>query len=295
MKIDKDSKNDPERRIRVVIGWGTDIAGGAAGGALGLLLGGPIGAVAAGAGGAAITRALVAAGEDICDRILSQREKKRVGAALAIAADKTRERLNNGDRGRDDDFVSNGSDRPPIEETTEGLLLAAQRAYDEKKVPFIATLLANLNFRQDLNVQAAAVLVRMVDQITYQQMCILRLAFENQCGTPLSGGKYQNRLKGPGHGAILSDILELERRGLINNGGNAVLGLIDLNPPSIKLQGFGVHIFDLMELKNIPKSDLDVIRNILNAADPTLRDVGLSAGQEFHGLSGFVYNKQKSS
>ena len=263
MAGDKDNEKEGEG-LRAAVDMGADIVGAAAGGALGVLFAGPVGAAGAGIAGVAITRSIVAVGEQICDRLLAPREKARVGAAIAVSTVRTQERLANGDRARDDGFINDGTDRPPIDEVTEGLLLAAQRAYDEKKVPYIGRLSANLNFRPDLNVQAAAFLVRIADQLSYQQLCLLRLAHENEFGDPLVDGKAEGRVKNPAHGALLSDLLELERLGFINNGGTAVLGLSDIDPPKARLQLFGRHIFDLMELKEIPNEDLQPLRRIFD-------------------------------
>jgi hypothetical protein len=277
-------------RIRALVGLGAELVGGAAGGALGFLLAGPAGAVAAGAGGVAITRSLVAAGEEVCDRILSAREQARVGAALAVAAIRTQERIQAGDKVRDDGFVADGTNRPPIEEVTEGLLLAAQRAYDEKKVPYIGRLSANLNFRPDMDVRSASVLVRLAGDLSYQQLCLLRLAYENQAGTPLSGGKYKDCFKSTAHAALLTDLLELERAGFLNMGGSAVLGMTDIDPPQARLQAFGVHLYELMELHRIPVEDLEPLRRELNAPDA----VYLTSASTSSGISASYFGTSPS-
>lgn len=221
-----DSQNNDSRisKTRTLIGVGAEMAGGAAGGALGLLFGGPSGALIAGAGGVAISKAFVAVGNEIADRFLAPRERVRIGAALAIAADTTKARLDSGDRPREDGFVDDGTDHPPIEEITEGLLIAAQRAYDEKRVPYIGRLSGNLNFRPDLDVPAASWLTRLADDVSYTQLCMLRLAIGNAHGEVLRGGKVQNgRVKGSTHSAYLSEVLGLYRLGLINFG-DAPLG-----------------------------------------------------------------------
>ncbi len=241
------------------------MAGGAVGGALGFLCAGPIVAAAAGAGGVLITKALVAVGDEISDRILAPREKARIGATLAISADTVRKRIENGDPPRQDEFVDDGSDHPPIEEITEGLLLAAQRAYDEKRVPYIGRLSGNLNFRPDLNTAAASWLTRLAQDISYTQLCMLRLALENVKGEPLRGGRIENkRTKGPAHAAYLAEIFNLYQRSLINFGDAAVFSVLDTNPPAMALQGYGVHLYDLMELGRIPKEDLRPIREALS-------------------------------
>lgn len=274
-------------RLRDAISVGAEIVGGAAGGALGFLFAGPVGAAGAGAAGVVISRSLMAVGEEVCDRILSPRERARVGAAVAVSAARTQERLQAGDQVRADGYLSDGTSRPPVDEITEGLLLAAQRAYDEKKVPFIGRLSANLNFRPDLSLESASVLVRLAEQLSYQHLCLLKLCSENASGIPLKGGKAEGRVKGPAHGALLSDLLYLERAGFINNGGVAVLGLSDIDPPKMRLQLFGAHLFELMELERIPQEDLANLRAILDEPEPsfvtsTAPPVDSSSEHNFH-------------
>ena len=257
-----DQPDDKGSKARALIGVGAEMAGGAAGGALGFLFAGPAGAIASGAGGVAISKALVAVGNEIADRFLAPRESVRVGAALAIAADVTKTRLENGETPRRDEYIDDGSLHPPIEEVTEGLLIAAQRAYDEKRVPYIGRLLANLNFRPDLDVPAASWLTRLGNDVSYTQLCILRLSVGNAHGDLLKGGKVQDsRVKGPTHAAYLSEALRLHNLGLINFGNEVAWSLLDVNPPAMRPQGYGVHLYDLMELGRIPSSDLDPIRS----------------------------------
>jgi hypothetical protein len=281
-----DEQNQNHSQLRKAIGVGAELVGAAASGALGFLFAGPFGAAGAGAAGVVISKTLLEVGDEVCDRILSPREKVRVGAAVAIAADRTQERLKHGDQIRTDDFINDGTSRPPVSEVTEGLLLAAQKSYEEKKVPFIGRLLANLNFRPDLSVQSASLLVRLSDQLSYQHLCLLRLCHDNASGTPLKGGQAGKYVKSPEHAALLSDLLYLERLGLINNSGNAVLDITGINPPKMQLQLFGSHLFSLMELDLIPQEDLTGLRAIFDAPDPTYvttqtLNVNLTAPERF--------------
>jgi hypothetical protein len=134
-------------------------------------------------------------------------------------------------------------------------------------VPYIGRLSANLNFRADMDVPAASVLVRLAGELSYQQLCLLRLAHENQSGTPLTGGKYKDQFKSTAHAALVYDLLELQQAGFVSIRNTAVLGLTDIDPPQARLQGFGTHLFELMELQRIPEEDLAPLRNALNAPD----------------------------
>jgi len=115
---------DEHHRIRKLINTGAEIAGGAVGGALGFLAGGPVGAAVLGAAGAAAADALRHIGEETSKRLLSPREQVRVGGVLAIAAEEIRQRLDQGEALRADGFFDQkASGRSDAEEVAESVLL----------------------------------------------------------------------------------------------------------------------------------------------------------------------------
>ncbi len=91
-----DKENNETDGIRRLITSGAEIAGGAVGGALGFLAGGPSGAALLGAGGAAAAMALKHIGQEASERLLGPREAVRVGGVLALAAGEIRQRLEAG-------------------------------------------------------------------------------------------------------------------------------------------------------------------------------------------------------
>src|SRR5687767_3997284 len=132
---DKDS-DEADQGIGKLVNAGAEIAGGAIGAALGFFAGGPIGAAALGAGGAAIATALKHIGEEASKRLLGPREQVRVGGVLAMTAAEVKERLNAGDKVRDDDFFEDKiGGRSDAEEVAESVLLKSQREAEERKLP----------------------------------------------------------------------------------------------------------------------------------------------------------------
>ena len=55
---------------------------------------------------------------------------------------------------------------------------------------------------------------------------------------------------------VLYEFLGLYSRGYINFGGGVMLGLTDVKPASIRLQGLGAVTYDLMRLRDIPRDEL---------------------------------------
>jgi len=54
-------------------------------------------------------------------------------------------------------------------------VLAAQREYQEKKVPFYGCFFANLAFRSDVSRAQGNMLLRIADQMSYRQLCLLAM------------------------------------------------------------------------------------------------------------------------
>ena len=175
----EESEKDAEKnnRIQHLINHGTEIAGGAAGAALGLFIGGPVGAVIGGAGGPIAAITLRSIGQEILERQLGPREKVRVGAAFAIAAAEIRRRMENGESIRTDGFFNQKqAGRSDAEEVAESMLLKVQREPEEKKIRYMAYLLSSTAFDPQISVHVAHQLVKAAEQLTYRQLCILKLS-----------------------------------------------------------------------------------------------------------------------
>jgi hypothetical protein len=82
---------------------------------------------------------------DMAGRLLSQREKARIGGALAFAMEQFDSNLKAGHELRSDDFfLSSSTENSMAAEVLEGALLAAQKEHEEKKIRHIGYLMANL-------------------------------------------------------------------------------------------------------------------------------------------------------
>lgn len=244
--------------LKKLINCGAEIAGGAIGGALGFLAGGPMGAAVFGAGGSLAAMALKHIGQEASERLLGPREKVRIGGVLAIAAANVNERLGNGEKIRTDGFFENrsSSGRSDAEEVTESVLLKSQREPQEKKIPYMGYLLANIAFATDISAEMAHQLTKAAEQLTYRQLCILRLAVVKQ-NFVLRQGDYR------GHSSfnkelyqILYECIDLYYRGYLNFGGAVAFGPTDISPSKMTIQGLGADLYNQMQLSRIPEKDL---------------------------------------
>ena len=259
-----DYNNNPGEcndRLRVLITKGTEIASGAAGSAVGTVIGsllaGPGGAVVGGGIGAAATTAVKAIGHDLSSRLLSPREQARVGGVFALAAAEIVERCQNGESVRDDGFFDNGGGgRSDAEEVWESTLLKSQRESEEKKLPYMAHLLANLAFDREISAEMAHQMTKAAESMTYRQLCILQLSATKEKFT-LRKRSYEGQDRFPKDlYQLIYEYYDLSNRGLINFGSTLAVALVDVNPGTAMPQALGVDIYHQMRLSLIPDGDL---------------------------------------
>ena len=257
MSEDSDNKTERNDLVHGLINNGIEIAGSAVGGALGFLATGAIGAAVLGAGGAVAARALKHIGEEVSERILGPREKVRVGGVLAIAASEIKDRIDNGERVRTDDFFDEKPlGRSDAEEVIENILLKSQREPEEKKLPYMGHLLSNIAFEPLISAQMAHQIIKVAEQLTYRQLCILQLAVVKQefglrNGDYRAQGSFSKELY-----QVLYECLDLYHRGLVNFGGEVAFGPTDVAPGKMTVQALGADLYNFMRLATIPKGEL---------------------------------------
>jgi hypothetical protein len=262
--IKPDNEDIGVRRIRNLIDSGAEIAGGAVGGALSFLAGDPIGATMSGAGGAVVTSVLRYIGNEVSERHLGPREKIRIGGVLAIAASEINRRIQRGEKIRDDDFFEEEQKgRTDAAEVLESVLLKSQREPEEKKLPYMGYMLANIVFDREIKAEMAHQITKVAEQLTYRQLCVLKLAvvkdsFDLKNGDYRGQGSFSKELY-----QILYECLYLSQMGLINFGGEVVFGPTDIAPSNMTVQGLGVDLYDLMQLQLIPNPDIVPVAAVL--------------------------------
>lgn len=249
-------EEENDAAVRNLLGSGSEITGGAVGGGVGFLLGGPVGAVVGGAAGPAAAVALKGLIHEIAGRRLSKREKMRAGAVLQITADEISRRLRNGEQLRSDGFFGEGRARSDGAEVAESIVLKAQREPEERKLRYMAKLLAGTAFDANVNAELAHQLAKTAEQLTYRQLCILKLAIVKEAFGLRSTDYRGQGTFGKDLLQVLYECFDLYQRGLLNFGGSAAFGPSDVVPAGMTTQGLGSYLFNLMELREIPGSDL---------------------------------------
>jgi hypothetical protein len=225
--------------LREIIEAGSDVAGNAVGAAMGFIAGGPPGTVIGGAAaGPVVTRGMRWVATELRSRLTGQREVERVGATLAYSIEAIQELLEAGVSVRNDGFFEDEGERSAANEIAEGVVLAAQRSYEEKKLKYLGRLHAAIAFDSRTSRYQANHLLKLFDSLSYQQLAILQTVNSNRL-TRESSWRGSNENVPYETITILSETYDLYRKELINNGGSAMLGMTDLEPSNVEVHGMG--------------------------------------------------------
>lgn len=236
---------------------GADAVGEAIGVGVGCAVAGPAGAVGGAVLGSVASHLLVATKHEFLSRLLSTKEQERIITVADLAKTKIEENLGKGRTPRDDGFFDKSAgERSTAEEIFEGTLLVAQREYEERKLPLIANLNANIAFDESVRPGIANRLLKFASELTVQEIVALKVIGEflgrTGEGIYLSDDNNLKRranrnLYGLENTAIASDILNLYRSGLVHSR-SVIPDITRINPSDLYVGGYGVVLYDLMEL-----------------------------------------------
>ena len=251
-------------KLKRLLNAGFDVLGDATSAAtgigIGFVLDGPVGAIAGSVSGPIISRTLRWVGQEFSSRHLSKREESRAGCVLVLAAAEICQKIENGERVRQDGFFDQDEfGRSGAEEVVENLVMKCQREPQEKKIPFMGYLLANLVFRDDISIDMAHQIIKLADELTFRQLCLLRIAAQSKTldlrGSDYRGqGSFSNDLY-----QVLYECLDLYTKAFVNFGGEVAFGPTDVHPGQMVVQGMGSDIHNLMQLWEITDDELSPI------------------------------------
>lgn len=177
-----------EAALGRLLSEGAPIAGALAGTAMAAPAALPV-VIGATAGGLMIERAV-----EFVGRVLFGRERERASAALFLAVSAISERMAAGEKIRTDGFFEEGTTgRAASAEFLEGMLRKAAEAYEERKVPFLASLFENLAFNEHVTAEEAHYFLQVADRLTFRQLCFLAL---------FASGEFQNDVSRIAHALI---------------------------------------------------------------------------------------------
>lgn len=230
------------------------------------------GALAGAAVGPGIAYGLRAAATELLSRRLTRREHSRVEQVVVVAAETIRRNLDRGEQPRSDWSVpAGGTISDAAEEIAEGVLLAAQREYEERKLSLIGRMLGNMQFHPQLDRGYCNHLLRAAQELSYRQLCLLVLFIPSVrdrygfVGSPDVGDGM-----GPVR-AVLHEIFELSERSMLQQahtsgtGTEMVLNATHVVPArTMTVTGPGGWLVILTEAQElIPQADIDDVASIL--------------------------------
>lgn len=248
-----------EKDINSFISAGAELTGGITGSILGYLAGDIQSAATGGMVGVMVKEAFYHTAHEIKSRLLGPRETMRLGAALTFALHKTSERLSRGDKIRQDSFfMDQPGERAAAKEILEGVLLAAQKEYQEKKIRHYGYLVANLAFEPNIDRAQANLLLKLGQDLTYRQLCLLSLFYFRDNYSLREKAYLSHNVNGLFF-AILQEIYDLYFKGMLKSDLGSFVSITDIAPAKMTLQGTGMLLFELMGLKNIDKAEIDSI------------------------------------
>jgi len=261
-------KDNNDNLIKELIETGSELSGSISGAIAGALILGIPGAVIGGTLGPLITKTFKKIGNEVKNRILSNREEIRIGAVYTFAYDRIKKRTDSGDQVRNDNFfISKANERSSAEEILEGILISAQKEYEEKKIFYIGNLYANIVFDKEIDKEFANYLLVTINKLTFRQFCLIfifndSIKYELDIKIRIQGFEYKenkktNYLSKYIRGDIKQEIFDLINYGIIEGEKN----LIVLN--SFTLSYLGKIIFKLMNLDEMQESDfINLVNNI---------------------------------
>ena len=137
---------------------------------IGVAVAGPPGAI----GGAAIGALVSHVGNELLRGILSKKETERVDQVIDSIKNTIKDNENAGKIIREDGFFLNDIDRSSAEEICEGILISAQKEYEEKKINLLGRLYANIAYDKQVTREIANALIKQANSLTYQELKVIK-------------------------------------------------------------------------------------------------------------------------
>jgi hypothetical protein len=247
-----------------IFALGAEITGGVVGAGIGTVVAGPPGAVVGAVTGPVVTR-IAKQVVSFAARQLSRHEKRRLGAVARYTYAYLEREIAAGRAIREDGFFEEAPDgRIPIDEAAEGVFRVARDENEERKLPYLGRLLAEIALNPMIDRSTAATMTREVQELTYRQLMLLAL-FSRSAEFDLRQDSYRMKPLSNIDPVIplLTDIANLTRRGLAAVVGDTVVGIKDAIPSIVEPFGLGVWLVNAMDLRSVPTTELEPLVSAL--------------------------------
>ena len=245
-------------KLIVFLKKGSEISGGAIGGAIGLI-GGSVGAIAGGGLGGLSAQLI----NEIIERSLSNREQVRIAATSTFLFSGVANRLEQGDIIRDDDFFDRKTyDRSNAEELFEGTLLKCANQFQEKKIKFISRIFEKTIFDKSISAESSNQLLVIVESLSFRKLCMLsfygrrEIDFIGEVLMKDIYSWYPNIQFSVNEKLLMQDLFELINLGVLENGNMLMITNKETRPDLLTLTEIGKSLYDIMDLIEVEREDI---------------------------------------
>ena len=257
-----------KRKLADLIDFGTGSAGSGVATLVGGVIAGPVGGIAGGITAIAVQKMLKKFISKHVSPNLSISEEHRLEMVLLHFNTKMIQNLSvgSGTTLRQDCFFSTKINERSAAEEIFGILIAAQREHEEKKVKFEGNFFANIAYYPSADKAKANFLLRLARELSYTQLCIVALLVKKD-RFHLRDTSYREieRLYDFNIVGLLQEIYILYSQGLIFIlDAEALAGPLDIIPAKMEAQGPIKELYVLMGLDEIEQTDINKIAEQLS-------------------------------
>lgn len=232
------------------------------------------GNIAIASAGAIIAPIIQSGISEIAHQILGDRQKKRIMASANITCETIVKNLETKKEPRNDKFlipVHNiilNETESSASKLFEGSLLKAKEEYDSKKIPFISFFTANVLFTPNISESKAFVMMEILSNLTYRQLCALQIFYQKNV---LPVGSWEVRLKDTpalqNFYDIAYEFISLKDYLLIvQNIQGQGIGISDY-----RISSLGKELAITANLGSLPQEELSLLENDINYITSSLQ------------------------
>ena len=239
-----------------LIDIGCEFVSSSIGAFIGVAIDGAAGVIAASAASPVLYKMFKSISEDVQAKKTSKREEQKIGAGYLFALRRIEYNISHGKKIRSDGFIVDDDILSDSNTILEGVTVKLQKEWELKQLEFYGNFLGNISFKPDININYATVLLRLIESLSYRQLCIIVVFVKN--GTPeidlssIESSYKKNYMMHQFNYSLYSDLSELLRLSVLKPVPPFTLGSTLGNSV---LSDIGEKLFELMNLSEICKDD----------------------------------------
>jgi hypothetical protein len=200
-------------------------------------------------------------------RLLTPFQRRRISRLKQLAIEEICSLNEEGRQPRSDElFVEYVTGRSGAVEITESVVRAAQDDPEERKLAYYANQLARNFYYQNVDAGMAHQITALARSLSYRQLCFLALATD-----PSRFDLFDKFIEEigldkitPELSSIVWDCFDLRQRGLLNTGTHLDMGIYEIRPALLQLQGLGLLLHGIMDLASIANADVASVAALLS-------------------------------